>query len=173
MSSPRPYGAQRACRKLLRARDKGICCTCGLDTIETRLEFAAAYRKRKKELIDQAMKSDPSLSLRSLSRSKAILQAARLAPRCVEIKLRTNLPWKALVSRRTLWEAHHVVAVSEGGSLLDGGNLATYCLCCHAKETARQTRERAGRKRRGEAISVGGPPLCSPIVPRTQRGPGR
>ena len=44
-------------------------------------------------------------------------------------------------SRRTLWDADHVVPVAEGGGLCDLDNLRTLCLPCH-REATRRLRER-------------------------------
>ncbi|MGH9559339.1 MAG: HNH endonuclease, partial [Bryobacteraceae bacterium] len=40
------------------------------------------------------------------------------------------------LSRKTLWDADHMVAVAEGGGECDLGNIRTLCLICHRRETA-------------------------------------
>ena len=40
------------------------------------------------------------------------------------------------LTRKTLWDADHIVAVAEGGGECDLDNLRTLCLICHARETA-------------------------------------
>jgi 5-methylcytosine-specific restriction endonuclease McrA len=39
-------------------------------------------------------------------------------------------------TRRSLWDADHIVAVSEGGGECDLANLRTLCLKCHQRATA-------------------------------------
>jgi 5-methylcytosine-specific restriction protein A len=39
-------------------------------------------------------------------------------------------------ARRSLWDADHIVAVSEGGGECDLSNIRTLCLHCHRKVTA-------------------------------------
>ena len=40
------------------------------------------------------------------------------------------------LSRRTLWDADHILPVAEGGGECDLSNLRTLCLRCHRKATA-------------------------------------
>lgn len=44
---------------------------------------------------------------------------------------------RTITSRRSLWEADHIVPVAEGGGQCDLDNLRTLCLLCHREETAR------------------------------------
>jgi 5-methylcytosine-specific restriction protein A len=45
------------------------------------------------------------------------------------------------LTRRSLWDADHIVAVAEGGGECDLENLRTLCLNCHRRQTA-ELRER-------------------------------
>lgn len=45
------------------------------------------------------------------------------------------------LSRKTLWDADHIVPVAEGGGECDLDNLRTLCLICHREQT-RQLRKR-------------------------------
>ena len=47
---------------------------------------------------------------------------------------------------RRLWEAHHIIAVSEGGGMCGLENYETICLWCHKKET-RELHRRVKRNR--------------------------
>jgi hypothetical protein len=38
-------------------------------------------------------------------------------------------------SRKSLWDADHIVPVAEGGGQCDLGNMRTLCLLCHRKAT--------------------------------------
>jgi 5-methylcytosine-specific restriction enzyme A len=50
------------------------------------------------------------------------------------------------ISRKSLWDADHIVPVSEGGGECDLANLRTLCLACHRLHTAElQKRLRAGK----------------------------
>ena len=43
---------------------------------------------------------------------------------------------RTIRSRRSLWDADHIVPVAEGGGQCDLGNLRTLCLPCHREVTA-------------------------------------
>jgi 5-methylcytosine-specific restriction enzyme A len=51
---------------------------------------------------------------------------------------------KGIGSRRTLWDADHIVPVVEGGGQCDLDNLRTLCVACHREATA-ALRERLQR----------------------------
>ena len=59
------------------------------------------------------------------------------------------------LSRRTLWDADHIVPVVEGGGECDLDNLRTLCLRCHRQATAelrkRRLQARTISRRDGEA----------------------
>ena len=44
---------------------------------------------------------------------------------------------RSIKSRRSLWDADHIIPVAEGGGQCDLDNLRTLCLLCHREETAR------------------------------------
>ena len=43
---------------------------------------------------------------------------------------------KSIASRRSLWDADHILPVAEGGGQCDLDNLRTLCLLCHREATA-------------------------------------
>jgi 5-methylcytosine-specific restriction protein A len=43
---------------------------------------------------------------------------------------------QSIKSRRSLWDADHILPVAEGGGQCDLDNLRTLCLLCHREETA-------------------------------------
>src|ERR1700730_16138419 len=47
------------------------------------------------------------------------------------------------LSRKTLWDADHILPVAEGGGECDLGNLRTLCLLCHREQTLALRRRRA------------------------------
>jgi len=44
---------------------------------------------------------------------------------------------KSIASRRSLWDADHILPVAEGGGQCDLDNIRTLCLLCHREATAR------------------------------------
>jgi len=85
-------------REQVFARDRGICKSCGLDTIQFYRRFQRlAARKRN------------------------------------FLRRRLDLP----NSRRSFWDADHIVAVAEGGGECDLSNIRTLCCWCHLDETAK------------------------------------
>ena len=66
---------------------------------------------------------------------------------------------KTIASRRSLWDADHIVPVAEGGGQCDLDNLRTLCLICHRAATAR-LRE---RMKAGGREGASGWPGCSEI----------
>jgi 5-methylcytosine-specific restriction protein A len=53
---------------------------------------------------------------------------------------------KGITSRRSLWEADHIVPVAEGGGQCDLDNLRTLCVACHREATAALRGRLAGAK---------------------------
>jgi len=49
-------------------------------------------------------------------------------------------------SRKSLWDADHIIAVAEGGGQCDLQNMRTLCLLCH-REATKALRERLERVR--------------------------
>ncbi|WP_260473131.1 HNH endonuclease signature motif containing protein [Edaphobacter aggregans] len=43
---------------------------------------------------------------------------------------------KTITSRRSLWDADHILPVAEGGGQCDLDNIRTLCLLCHREATA-------------------------------------
>lgn len=66
-------------------------------------------------------------------RLKPLGKAAR-----AQMLQRLGLPGEAT----TLWEAHHVKGVYEGGGACGLENMRTLCLRCHRQASARQTKAR-------------------------------
>lgn len=47
-------------------------------------------------------------------------------------------PWRSAMAARRLWEADHIVAVSNGGGVCGLDNMQTLCVPCHKKKTSRE-----------------------------------
>jgi 5-methylcytosine-specific restriction protein A len=54
---------------------------------------------------------------------------------------------KTISSRRSLWDADHIVPVAEGGGQCDLDNLQTLCVACHREATAALRARISGRQR--------------------------
>ena len=50
------------------------------------------------------------------------------------------------ITRRTLWDADHIVPVAEGGGACDLSNIRTLCVRCH-RDATRELRARLAMKR--------------------------
>jgi 5-methylcytosine-specific restriction enzyme A len=53
---------------------------------------------------------------------------------------------KSITSRRSLWDADHILPVAEGGGQCDLDNLRTLCLLCHREATANLRQRLTSRK---------------------------
>lgn len=111
--------------RLVRHRDNEVCALCRVDTkrvarIMTKL-WAASRRT-------------PTAHTR-----------ARYTKANALLKVHWGLDYVS--SARGLWEADHIVPVSEGGGLCTVDNLRTLCLPCHKAETSK-LRTRAAKKKR-------------------------
>ncbi len=89
-------------------RDRGVCATCRVDTVEAHLQLKRARGERRQDRLEKW----------GLTR----------------------------VSRRSLWDADHVIPVVEGGGECDLDNIRTLCLICHRRVT-QELRIRLRQKR--------------------------
>ena len=90
-------------------RDRGICATCGADTLALRRDLRKLdYASRRRFLKDWGLREG---------------------------------------SRKSLWDADHILPVAEGGGQCDLANMRTLCLKCHRTATAalRKRRSAGGR----------------------------
>ena len=110
-------------REQLFRRDHGVCRLCGIDTDAVRIA------------VDELIREQARLGYNNLP-GYGYGQTGR-----------QWLQEHKLVQRRSFWEAHHVVAVAEGGGLCGLDQFATVCVWCHHRETAAlRKRLSAGRK---------------------------
>lgn len=105
-------------------RDRGVCALCKLDT---------------EAAIDEAIKAC-GYRHRWYWRQSGVIQ--HLRDRGVVVH----------DHRLTIWDADHIVPVSEGGGECDLENLRTLCLMCHGAVTRMLAKERA-KKARGVGAS--------------------
>ena len=74
----------------------------------------------------QACSADTVAIYAALKRSRGAARAAGLS----------LYGMKTITSRRSLWDADHILPVAEGGGQCDLDNLRTLCLPCHREATA-------------------------------------
>ncbi len=70
---------------------------------------------------------------------------------------------KSIASRRSLWDADHIVPVAEGGGQCDLNNLRTLCLPCHREATAelrRRLKQAVNSSSRSHSLGRAGRPPC-------------
>ncbi len=80
----------------------------------------------------------------------AIYSALRRARGAARVAGLSIYGMKTIASRRSLWDADHIVSVAEGGGQCELENLRTLCLPCHREVTAdlrRRLRIAGGLKR--------------------------
>lgn len=100
-------------------RDKGICAVCGLDTV--------AAKKKIYDLWDAIDKH-----IHPSQRDKKQKNIAKhLDIWCDRLRAGS---WRRIILR-TIWEAHHIHPVIEGGGQCGLDGYATMCSGCHLKET--------------------------------------
>ncbi len=63
------------------------------------------------------------------------------------------------MTRRSLWDADHILPVAEGGGECDLANIRTLCLVCHRKATA----ELRNRLRKPNGINIASPISEQPV----------
>lgn len=76
------------------------------------------------------------------------LKRARGAARVAGLRL---YGMKTITSRRTLWDADHILPVAEGGGQCDLDNIRTLCVLCHREATA-QLRQRLRERRMAKLV---------------------
>lgn len=133
-------------RRVVKARDGGVCGLCGLDTVRFRIAVRRWWwRLRplhrgntwpKHQRFDPGQHAADLLTLRGHPTSTAML--ARLTG-----------------GRVVWWDMDHAVPISEGGHPYDIRNLRTLCCWCHQRVTAEGSARRADRRRRVRVLEHG------------------
>jgi 5-methylcytosine-specific restriction protein A len=140
---------------------RNLCRWCNLEVPKGRVTFCSAWCVEEWRL-----RSDPGyIREKVLERDRGIcsscgvdcLHAERQLKRLRgAARLKVLLDWgfgagSSAVSRKTLWDADHIVPVVEGGGECDLGNIRTLCLKCHRAVTAELRKRLLNRDREGAA----------------------
>jgi hypothetical protein len=157
-------------RYYVEQRDGSVCSRCGINTdwIAKRIS-EVRHRGRakqdaffKKHVPDNPQRGYPMAHLGHCYDQHIF----RHAPKFVEYKEKIAL-WRSYVNRqheiynrllrriglsvgdltKSLWEAHHITAVKEGGGGCGMDGLETLCIWCHKKESAAQQAKWAKERR--------------------------
>jgi hypothetical protein len=139
---------------------RGCCRWCSLEVPRGRFTFCSEYcvhewklRTQPAYVREQVLKRDRGIcaccgmdtiaATRQLRYSRAARRTALLA--YWGLKKRT---------RKSLWDADHILPVAEGGGECDLDNMRTLCLCCHRQATiALRERIRMGKSTKYRRIS--------------------
>ena len=154
MLLPRTLAGGRTHRKLLPVGPNGLplCRWCDLEILaKRRRTFCSDYcvhqhrlRTDPGYLRDQVFARDRGICQVCHADTIAIYAALKRARGRARIAGLTFYGMKTITSRRSLWDADHILPVAEGGGQCDLDNLRTLCLVCHREATA-QLRQRLRR----------------------------
>lgn len=126
-------------RRILEQRSKGVCARCGFDT-EALSAAIWAYQR----IHHDAMIGGPGISKHDRNeRYQLTKHWPTTTDLCRAIGKRASR-WPC-----ALWDANHILALAEGGSLCDQDNLECLCLLCHWEHT----RALAGRLAKSKRIT--------------------
>ncbi len=136
-----------------------LCRWCNLEVPKGRVTFCSAWCVEEWRL-----RSDPGyLREKVLERDHGICAVCGLD--CLEAerhlrrlrgsaRLKAFLDWRLRAgSRKSLWDADHIVPVVEGGGECDLENIRTLCLKCHRAATAELRKRRGSQKASAAAAS--------------------
>ncbi len=118
-------------------RDRGVCAICKVDTRRIERIMSALARGTNWD-------SDWRGQWPGIERRRERLDLARAL---IGVWLGRVMRFGMYHEFPHLWEADHIVPVSEGGALCGLEGLRTLCLPCHKKESARLAARRARKKK--------------------------
>lgn len=101
-------------RRQVHARDRGICCRCGLDTDFLAKQLMSLYLLSPEEASENAWLFGFGKAFSS-----------------------TRRRWGLYPHLRSLWQADHIVPVIEGGGECGLDGYRTLCMPCHKRVTAK------------------------------------
>jgi len=126
---------------------RALCRWCNLEIPPRRFTFCSDFcvhewrlRTDPGYLRDQVFARDRGVCARCGIDARAAFAELKRSRGTYRIKLLERWGLKK-ISRRSLWDADHILPVAEGGGECDLDNLRTLCLVCHRRVTA-ELRER-------------------------------
>ena len=138
------------------ANGRGLCRWCSIEVPRGRFTFCSEYcvhewklRSQPAYLREQVHLRDRGICAVCGTDAVAALRQLRRSRGSRRQQLLQHWGLRSLY-RRSLWDADHIVPVSEGGGECDLDNIRTLCLRCHGAATA-ELRERS--RRSGKAVS--------------------
>ena len=128
-------------RDMVWERDHGICRTCGVDTVQKRREVLAWDKANRTPLWGELRFRTVDFKQESRLYREAVSQHA-------EFRKQSVGDWPTAGSRKTFWDADHILEVVNGGGLCGIENYQTLCVPCHKAKTAKLAKDRSEARRR-------------------------
>jgi 5-methylcytosine-specific restriction endonuclease McrA len=155
-----PGGAAERDRLERGPNDRALCRWCSLEVPGGRFTFCSEWcvhewrlRTNPGYLREQVFQRDKGVcSLCRVDTYAAFIELKRSRSRQRQ-KLLARWGLKRM-SRKSLWDADHIIPVVEGGGECDLANLRTLCLLCHGKQTA-ELRRRLRQQASGDCPQAG------------------
>lgn len=124
------------------SQGRNLCRWCNLEVPQGRFTFCSQFcveewrlRTDPGFLRDRAFERDRGLCALCGVDAHAAWRELRQSRGVKRVRLLTRWGMKSL-SRRTLWDADHILPVVEGGGECDLLNIRTLCILCHRKVTS-------------------------------------
>jgi 5-methylcytosine-specific restriction protein A len=118
-----------------------LCRWCNLEVPAGRFTFCSDFcveewrlRSNPSHLRERVFERDKGICAICGVDCQAALMHLKKSRGTARLKLQTA--WRFRGSRKSLWDADHIVPVAEGGGECDLSNMRTLCLCCHRLQTA-------------------------------------
>lgn len=131
---------------------RALCRWCGLEVPARRFTFCSDWcvdqwrlRTDPGYLREQVFARDRGVCARCGTDTRAAYAELRRSRGAHRLRLLERWGLKRL-SRKTLWDADHILPVVEGGGECDLENLRTLCLICHRQATLDLRRRRVSGK---------------------------
>ena len=126
----------------LGANGRALCRWCNLEVPPRRMTFCSDFcvhewklRTDPGYLRDHVIARDKGVCAMCSINTIVAYAELRRARSVHKLKLLQRWGLKS-VSRKTLWDADHIVPVVEGGGECDLDNIRTLCMVCHREQTA-------------------------------------
>ena len=129
-------GGSGSCRAICEARDGGVCGVCGRDTGAIQARFDEAREAARRADVEVALAGRPGARHAAAVAPRGRSGRLAASPALLDLAGRLGFRLEDLLGPRSLWEAHHVVSIAEGGAWHEISNLMTLCIPCHRHETA-------------------------------------